>query len=69
MSPLVVETSLKAGESSPSTSEMERLPVAVVVAESSVTEPVKSPETVGASSAPVMVTVMVCSVLSVAVKV
>ena len=38
MSPLVVETSSKAGESSPSTSEMERLPVAVVVAESSVTE-------------------------------
>ena len=38
MSPLVVETSSKEGESSPSTSEMER-PVAVVVAESSVTEP------------------------------
>ena len=67
MSPLVVETSLKAGESSPSTSEM--APVAVVKVESSVTEPVKSPETTGASSAPVMVTVMVCSVLSVAVKV
>ena len=42
MSPLVVVTSLKAGESSPSTSEMERLPVAVVVPESSVTEPVAS---------------------------
>ena len=64
MSPLVVVTSLKAGESSPSTSEMERPPVAVVVAESSVTERSKSAVTTGASSAPVMVTVMVCSVLS-----
>ena len=40
LSPLVVVTSSKEGESSPSTSEMERLPVAVVVPESSVTEPV-----------------------------
>ena len=38
---------MKEGESSPSTSEMERLPVAVVVPESSVTEPVATAVTTG----------------------
>ena len=38
---------------------MERVPVAVVVAESSVTEPVKEPETTGSSLVPVIVIVIV----------
>ena len=56
-------------ESSPSTSDAETLPVAVVVDASSVTAPVPSLPASTLSSAPVIVTVTTCVVESLAEKV
>ena len=72
LAPVVAVTSSKDGVSSASTSVIVRSPVAVTSASPwspSVTAPVTVPVTIAASSAPVIVTVTVCSVPSLAVKV